>query len=153
MPIRVLGLSHLPLQRVSAGQPFQLLAELSAASSGPAGVEVKLEKQRITVNDGGFLELRPTGGDYFAVGPQPIKIADGDIHGISAGIVVRPDAKDGDTGEAVKFPDSLVFTAFVGPLAVPFTYHIIIIDDVVTSDSVGDEPHAGKRRGSVASAG
>jgi hypothetical protein len=127
---RVVRLSHYPPGDVPVGKPFQLLVELDEAASGPAAFDVKLEKQRITVADGGFLQLRPTGGNYFAIDPKPIPVADGSKFGISSAIAVKPDAIDIDTGKPVEFPDSLIFTAFMGELSVPFTYHIVMIAPV-----------------------
>lgn len=125
---RIVQLSHLPPTAIiSAGQPFQLVVEVEQGGPAPS-VSISLEKQRLTVADGGFLQLRPTGPEYFATDPKPIVLANDARFAISDPIVVRKDARDADTDKPLVYPDSLVFTAFIDSLSEPFIYHVVIVN-------------------------
>ena len=105
-----------------AGQSFRLTVQLSEKAA--TDVQVSLEKQRIVANVGGFLELRPTGADYFDEDPKPIKVSVGTAHGTSDEIKVK---KRPQADPPVIFPEQLLFTAFIGQLSEGFRSMLVLI--------------------------
>jgi len=121
MSFRIVRLLADPAQP-SAGQRFQLTAELDQSAS--SDVRVLLEKQRIVKGNSGVPELRPTGPDYFALDPQPIKIQAGTNRGTSEPIEVRTNAIAQPGEPPVRFPEQLLFTAFDDP---PGEFHCQVL--------------------------
>lgn len=112
MSFSITDLSCDPAQP-QADQPFRLTVELDRNAASEEKVSV--EKQRIVKNAGGFLELRPTGPNYFKLDPQPITVHAGAKRGTSGPIVVRRDAKAQPGEPPVRFPEHLLFTGFGKP--------------------------------------
>ncbi|HEY3897960.1 MAG TPA: hypothetical protein VGM54_05060 [Chthoniobacter sp.] len=98
-----------------AGQQFQVKVRLNQpVAAGSIPLTVLFEKQRLKDSGSGFLELRPTGPNYFEVGPQPIEIQPIQDQG-TLSLVVQKDAKDGDDGTPIVFPDNLAITCYLAP--------------------------------------
>lgn len=110
MTVQIYSLSCDP-SRPEAGQSFRLTVELETAAD--ASIIISLEKQRILAANG-TPELRPTGPDYFQIGPKPIAIKMGEKSGMSEPIIVKVNAKAESGEPPVAFPENLLFSAFAG---------------------------------------
>jgi hypothetical protein len=109
MPYKVIDLTC-ESNHQNAGKPFFLTVKLDRPVQ-ESEVRVSLEQQRLILSDGGFPELRPTGGDYFDLNPKFVTVKSGSQSGTSSPVQVKKNPKGGEGDPPVAFPEQLVFSA------------------------------------------
>lgn len=94
------------------GEEFKIILILDRPAKDRLTFGFEKQRFKFTPKPGEFPELRPTGNEYFELDPTNITVEAGKDRGESK-TAVRKDAKDGDTGDPVLFPDNLVLTYFI----------------------------------------